>query len=144
MKLSSRVDYALSCVLRVADRYGDRGPVSAQDIAKKESLEIDYVEQLLITMKRAGILKSVRGRDGGYMLAVPPGKISADNVMEAIEEELLELVCFRKKGRRNQCLHLRDCRVRKLWIQLGKEMKRFLKTQTIEGLLRSRKGQKNW
>ena len=57
--------------------YGTPKPVSVKEIAKKEKLEPDYVEQLLVTMKRAGILKSLRGKTGGYILAKPPDRIYA-------------------------------------------------------------------
>ena len=69
MKISSRVDYALSCVLHIVEQYGKNTPVSVKYISQQESLDIDYVEQLLITLKKAGILKSVRGIKGGILLA---------------------------------------------------------------------------
>ena len=143
MKVSSRADYALSCVLRIADKYGDNRPVTVGEVAKKEKLESDYVEHLFIAMRRSGILNSIRGKTGGYVLASPPGKISAKEVIEAIDGSILKLVCFRKKGRRNKCIHYQDCGVRDFWKGLGGKMESFLSGQTLDRLLRMRKKKKS-
>ena len=144
MKVSSRVDYALSCILRVADRYGDRRPVAVKEVAEKENLEPDYAEQLLIIMKRAGLLKSVRGKSGGYLLAKPPDKIVAKAVVLAINKDVLKLVCFRKKGRQGKCAHYNDCKVRVLWEGLRDSMASFLDTYNLEELLNLRRKEKKW
>jgi Rrf2 family transcriptional regulator, iron-sulfur cluster assembly transcription factor len=139
MKVSSRVDYALSCAIRVAERYGSNEPVNVRQIAGKEKLAMDYVEQLLVTMKRAGILKSVRGKGGGYVLAVSPDKISAKDIVEAVDKNILEPVCFRKKGRQNKCCHSYDCKIRGFWVGLKDKMEDFMDDYTLEKLLILRK-----
>jgi len=144
MKVSSRVDYALSSVLRVADQYGKSRPVPVKEVAKKEKLESDYVEQLFIAMKKDGILKSVRGKTGGYVLARSPDRISAREVVEAIDKGILELVCFRKKGRRKKCVHFYDCEIRNFWEELKKKMESFLGGYSLSKLLRLRKKGKKW
>ena len=90
-------------------------------------------------MKRAGILKSARGRIGGYSLAASPHKITARDVVLAIEGEILGLVCFRQKGRRNRCIHLSDCQIRDFWNGLRDNMEGFLKDHSLERLLQLRK-----
>lgn len=144
MKVSSRVDYALSCILRIADKYGKYRPVVVKEVAEKEKLEPDYVEQLCVTMKRAGILKSVRGRTGGYVLTASPDKISVKDVIGAIDVNILESICFRKKGRRKKCVHLEDCKIRFLWKKLKENMESFLKRYTLDKLLKLRRKEKNW
>ena len=144
MKISSRCDYALSCILRIADKHSERRPVTVSEIAERENVETDYVEQLCVTMKKAGILKSMRGKAGGYLLAKSPAMISAKDVMTAIDKNILEPVCFRKKGRRKRCVHLDNCRIRLLWEELRTNMESFLKRRTIDELLRLRRKEKNW
>ena len=144
MKISSRLDYALSCVLRIADKYDEKKPISVSEVAKKEKLETDYVEQLLIAMKKQGILKSVRGAGGGYILALPPNKTTVDMIVKAIDREILEFVCFRKRGRRKKCIHIDDCRIRSLWSDFKGCMESFLKKRSLEELLRLREKEKNW
>lgn len=144
MKISSRCDYALSCILRITDRYSKHGPVTVSQIAEEEKLKPDYVEQLCVAMKKTGILKSVRGKAGGYVLAISPNRISAKEVMTAIDKNILEPVCFRKKGRKKRCIHFEDCGIRFLWKGLRESMEAFLKRYTLERLLKSRKKEKNW
>jgi Rrf2 family protein len=144
MKVSSRVDYALSCIIRVADRYNQREPVTVKDVAEKEKLQPDYVERLFVTMKEAGILKSVRGKTGGYVLATSPDKITAKDVMVAIERNTLELICFRTKGRRKKCIHFDDCKIRTFWEELKRHTESFLNTYTLARLIKLRHKEKNW
>lgn len=144
MRISSRVDYALSCILRVADRHNKKRPVSVKYVAEKERLATDYVEQLLIKMRRFGILKSLRGKEGGYILARSPSKITAKDVVRSIENEVLELVCFREKGRKNKCIHLDDCKIRNVWINLRESMEAFLEKHTLDELLKLRRKEENW
>ncbi|MFC1623965.1 RrF2 family transcriptional regulator [Candidatus Omnitrophota bacterium] len=143
MKISSRLDYALSCILRVASKYSANKLTSISEICKKEKLEFDYVEGLLISMKKRGLLKSVRGRSGGYTLSMPPDKISVKDIVEAIEKDTLKLVCFRK-GRKRKCVHLDDCRIKAFWMQFKNNIESFLENHTLKELLCLRKKEKNW
>jgi len=144
MKISSRVDYALSCVLRIADKFGSGKPVSVSYISDREEIETDYVEQLLIRMKRAGILKSIRGPLGGYLLSRSPSEITAKDVILAIEKDILEPVCSRRKARRKRCLYLNDCKLKLLWEGLGEAMSSYLGKSTLKKLLKLRRESKIW
>ena len=143
MKIASRVDYALSCLLRIADRRG-KSPVTASEIAAKEKLKEDYVEQLLILLRRKGIIKSTRGPGGGYLLAKPPSRITMKDVIEAIEKDVLEIICFRKKGRRHKCAHMEDCRIRGLWLKVKKDIELVFDKFDLEKMLSRRRKEKNW
>lgn len=142
MKISSRVDYALSCLLVIAAQDESERPTSVKYIAEQEKIEVDYVEQLLIVMKRAGILKSLRGVKGGYLLARPAGEITAFDIVRSFEGEVLELVCFRAKGRRSTCIHLADCEVRSFWTGLRGHIQEYLEQTTVTDLLALRQKEK--
>jgi len=144
LKLSSRVDYALSCILRLLDIYDGRNPVTITEVAEKEKIGPDYVEQLFVKMRKKGILKSARGKKGGYIAAVRPSEISVKDIVLSIDKEVLELVCFRKKGRRKKCVHMKDCRIRPLWKGLRRDMEKFLDGWTLDRLLELRRKEKNW
>lgn len=144
MKISSRLDYAMSFILRVADKYEAKTPISAECVAQKEKVNSDYVEQLLGIMKRRGLLKSVRGPGGGYLLADSPDKISAKNVVESIENTILEPVCFRKKGRRRRCAHLDECKLVGFWLGLGEAMGLYLKEHSLKKLVTLRRKESVW
>jgi len=139
MKVSSRVDYAFSCIIIIAEKYRQKEPISVKYIAKRERLAADYVEQLLITMKRAGILKSVRGMRGGNLLAKAPRNISTFDIVRAFEGDILELVCLRTKGRQRKCIHLNRCQIKKFWLGLRKAMETYLHHKTLDQLLLLRK-----
>jgi Rrf2 family protein len=144
MKISSRLDYAVSCAVHVADAYYKKIPATVSYIAEREGIEPDYAEQLLIKMKRAGILKSIRGPAGGYVLKSDPSNIKAADIVKAIENNILEPVCFRKRGRRRKCRHLNDCKIKILWQDLADVMEERLESYSLAKLLSLRKKEKNW
>ena len=144
MKISSRLDYALSCAVVLAHMYKDKEPVPVALIAQRENLAYDYVEQLLRALKRNNIVKSTRGVKGGYILTRPPAKILAKDIVIAIERNVLKLVCDRKKGRRKNCIHFDDCRVRDFWVGLRDKMDKYFSSYTLKDLLELRKKEKRF
>jgi len=103
MRITTQGVYGLVCVLRIA-REKDRQPVSIQIISKEEQLPIDYIEQLLLKLRRANIVKSTRGRTGGYTLSGPASKITIKDIIEAVEGNIFETICFGPKNRENKCV----------------------------------------
>jgi Rrf2 family protein len=142
MKISSRLDYALSCAIVLADMYEKNRFTPIALIAEKEQIKYDYVEQLLRSLKKAKLVKSARGIKGGYILSIPPSMITAKDIMMAIEKNSLQLVCERQKARRKNCIHLDDCSVKGIWLGLREEIEAYLKNYTLKGLLVLRKKEK--
>jgi Rrf2 family protein len=142
VKISSRLDYALSCAIVLADMYEKDKPTPVAFIAQKEHIEYDYVEQLLSALKRAGLVKSSRGVKGGYILSKPPSEITANDIVIAMEKKALKLICDRKKARRKECVHFSDCKVRSIWLGLRKNIENYLKDYTLKALLVLRKKEK--
>ena len=142
MKISSRLDYALSCAVILADMYEENRPTPVALIAQRECIEYDYVEQILRVLKRANIVKSTRGVNGGYALSKPPGEITAKDIVIAMEKCSLQLVCERKRARRKNCVHFNDCRVKVLWLGLRDNIENYLNNYTLKGLLVLRKKEK--
>jgi len=144
MKISSRLDYALSCAIVLASMYKEKQPIPVAFIARREKLAYDYVEQLLRALKKNGIVKSVRGARGGYVLSSPPEKIMARDIVIAIEKRVLKLVCDRKKARRKDCIHFNDCKVRDFWIGLRDNMDKYFSSYTLKDLLKMREQEKGF
>jgi Rrf2 family protein len=142
MKISSRLDYAISCAIVLADMYEKNMPTPVAFIAKKERIEYDYVEQLLRALKKAQLVKSTRGVKGGYVLSKAPSQITAKDIILAIEKNSLQLVCERKKARRNTCVHFSDCKVRSVWLRLRETIENYLEGYTLKGLLMLRRKEK--
>jgi Rrf2 family protein len=144
MKISSRLDYTVSCAIVLADMYEKNKPTPVALIAKRERMEYDYVEQLLSLLKKAGLVKSTRGVKGGYVLSRPPSEITVKDIVVAVEKQVVQLVCERKRARRKLCIHLDDCKVRSLWLGLREDIESYLKNYTLKGLLALRKREKTY
>ena len=86
VKFSTRTLYGLKAVLVLASRFGE-GSVSVSQIAKKENISTSYLEQILNSLKRKGLVNSVRGPQGGYVLAQKPQDISLDKLLEILTQK---------------------------------------------------------
>ena len=84
MRFSIRVQYGLQALLELALKYGS-GPIQIGDIAKSQKIPIRYLEQLLLVLKRSGLVSSTRGKEGGYTLVKHPSDISALEIIESVE-----------------------------------------------------------
>jgi Rrf2 family transcriptional regulator, cysteine metabolism repressor len=88
MRISSKGDYGLRALFDLAQRYGE-GPVQSDEIATRQGIPVNYLNQLLITMRRAGLIESLRGPQGGHMLARRPDAITLLDALTALEGPLL-------------------------------------------------------
>lgn len=87
MRLSTRSEYACLALIDLATQYGE-GLVKIAEIAKRKEIPQKYLEQILLTLKRAGFLISKRGAKGGYQLSKPPGKISIAEIVRLMDGPL--------------------------------------------------------
>src|SRR5436309_15128593 len=92
MRVTTWSEYGLLVSLNLAKRAG-QGPVAARELAEQERLPHDYVEQILLRLRRAGLVESVRGAKGGYHLARDPQSITVKDVIEASEHVTFEVNC---------------------------------------------------
>jgi Rrf2 family protein len=90
LKLSVKSDYAARAVLGLARRYTTAATVRAEDLAAGQGIPVNYLVQILIELKSAQIVRSQRGKDGGYMLARPPAEITMGHVLRAIHGQLFD------------------------------------------------------
>src|SRR3989344_7674663 len=84
MKFSTRILYGLKAVIVLAGRYGE-GSLSVSQIAKREGVSVAYLEQILNALKKKGLVKSVRGPQGGYVLAKKPSELTLKQLFDALE-----------------------------------------------------------
>ena len=92
MKLSTRGRYGLKAMFQLAIHYGE-GPIPLKSIADEQNLSENYLEQLVSVLRREGLLNSVRGAQGGYMLAKSPIDITVGNILRALEGNLAPVDC---------------------------------------------------
>lgn len=103
MKLSTKGRYGLMAMFQLAMEFG-QGPVSLKSIAEKQELSENYLEQLFSNLRRDGLINSVRGAQGGYMLSRDPKEITVGQVLRSLEGHLapadclLEDSCYKEDG----------------------------------------------
>jgi Rrf2 family transcriptional regulator, cysteine metabolism repressor len=90
VKLSVKSDYAARAVLGLARRYDRKKACRVEDLAVEQGIPANYLVQILIELKASGIVTSVRGKEGGYLLARPPGEITMGDVLRAIHGQVFD------------------------------------------------------
>ena len=90
MKLSIKSDYAARAVLCLSRHYADQTPLRLEDLATEEGIPSKYLIQILIELKSKQIVKSQRGKEGGYLLARPPGKITLGDVLRCVHGSVFD------------------------------------------------------
>ena len=113
MKLSTRGRYGTRMMLDLAQHQGE-GPVQIGDIAKRQDISVKYLEQLIIPLKKANYIKSIRGPRGGHMLAIPPEKITVGEIVKILEGGIDLSDCI---GNPERCHRAEHCVTRDIWAE---------------------------
>ncbi len=134
MLLSTKGRYAVMAIVELA-RQGDARPLSLSDIAARLELSLAYLEQLFMKLRRKGLVRSVRGPGGGYVLGRDAGTISIAEVMAAVDEPVRMTRCVTID---DGCIASRRCTTHYLWDALGSHIEEFLATATLADVLHGR------
>ena len=113
--------------------YAQQGPVLCKEIAERQEISDQYLSQLLLRLKRAKLVRSVRGPGGGYVLARDAGQISASDVLRAVEETLEPVFCV-DDGSQSSCHRVDGCPTHWLWARLGDAINGVLDSVTLDEL----------
>ncbi|NEQ34248.1 MAG: RrF2 family transcriptional regulator, partial [Leptolyngbya sp. SIO4C5] len=128
MKLTTRGHYSVKALLDLSLQ-GHHQPVSVSVIAKRQRIPAPYLEKLLIALRRAGLVKSVRGSQGGYLLAMPASQISLGQILEAVGETVEPLSRHQLKDDQTE-----DWVTLTLWKRLHQKLKEALYEISLEDL----------
>jgi Rrf2 family protein len=134
VRITTLAEYGVICALHLAKRIGE-GPVTGRDIAERERLPADYVEQILIRLRRAGLVNSTRGAHGGYALAKPPAQISVRDVITASELQTFDLHCVSHPVEEERCSASHQCSIRPVWMLLQQKIDSVLDSVHLSDLL---------
>jgi Rrf2 family protein len=134
MRITTWAEYGVICALHLARRT-DEGPVTGRDIAARERLPGDYVEQILLRLRRAGIVQSTRGAKGGYALARSAESITVREIIAAAELVTFDLHCDTHPLDAERCSHSCDCSIRPVWMMLQKRIDEVLDGVRLADLL---------
>ena len=119
MKLSTKGRYGLRAFIDLAV-WGKEEPVSLTSIAARQEISLNYLEQLMAKLKKAGLVKSVRGCGGGYRLARPEDEISVDDVLRALEGDLTPVDCAAiDSGKEVHCAGSDTCVSKIVWKRIN-------------------------
>ncbi len=131
MKLSTRSRYGTRIILELARNYG-QDPVQVSQIAKAQNIPAKYLEQLVRTLKQAGLIESVRGAKGGHLLKRRPETITVGQLVRLFEGQTDLVACVSSP---DKCDMAGDCRVRSVWIEATEAMYAKLDKVTIADLI---------
>lgn len=134
MRITTWAEYGLICALHLAKRAGE-GPITGREIAAGERLPADYVEQILLRLRRAGLVNSTRGARGGYSLAKSPEEISVREVIAASELGTFDLHCVTHPVGEERCAESQSCSIRPVWVMLQQKIDNVLDSVHLGDLL---------
>ncbi len=139
MRITTWAEYGVICALHLARRTED-GPVTGRDIAARERLPGDYVEQILLRLRRAGIVQSTRGAKGGYALARAADDITVREIITAAELVTFDLHCETHPLDSERCAQSCDCSIRPVWMMLQRRIDEVLDSVRLADLLDAEAG----
>lgn len=120
-----RSDYALRAMIELASAHGHRS-LQTGEIAARRAIPESYLEQLLTTLRKAGLVASSRGPQGGHALAVPPSKVTAGDVVRALEGPVIVMDCLDNPDS--------PCALKELWLEVRGAVEGVLDRVTVEDL----------
>lgn len=131
MRLTTKGRYGMRLVLDIA-QHGSERPVSMSEVSLRQDISLKYLERLVGELQRAGIVKSLRGRVGGHVLALPPQRITVGDVVRALEGESPDLPCG---NNRLACPRSVHCLTRAIWVAADQAMFEKLDSVTVQDIL---------
>ncbi|NNN19628.1 MAG: Rrf2 family transcriptional regulator [Acidimicrobiaceae bacterium] len=139
MKVSTRGDYASRALLSLALHPDDPGPTSVKDVADRTGLPQPYLEQILLALKGAGLVRSKRGVGGGYVLARKPTEITLAQIVSAVDGPIVA-GDFGLPHENGACEHEGQCVLLAVWGSVGEHMRKHLNSFTLEDMVKRAQG----
>ena len=132
MRLSTRGRYALRAMIDLA-LHANEGPVLRSDIAERQEVSADYIEQLFVKLRRAGFIESVRGPGGGYILAQGADQIKVGDIIRTVEGPIALVHCVAPQ-QEAACHRADNCVTHLLWKRLSDRVAEVLDSVTLKDL----------
>lgn len=120
MKVSQRTEYGLRAMVAIANLAGDRRPVPLSTVAESEDIPEQFLDQIVLRLRKAGIVKSVRGVNGGYLLTRPAEQISVGEIVRVLEGSLSPMGCITEEQSAPSafCDRAPACHTRNVWLRV--------------------------
>jgi len=143
VKVSTRGDYASRALLSLALHADEEGPTSVRDIAERTGLPQPYLEQILLALKGAGLVRSKRGVGGGYVLARDPREIPLSAIVSAVDGPIVA-GDFGEPHTNGACDHEGQCVLLAVWADVGEHMRKYLDALTLADIVTMARGEARW
>ncbi len=143
VKVSTRGDYACRALLSLTLHDGTTTPTSVRDIAERTGLPQPYLEQILLALKGAGIVRSKRGVGGGYVLAAEPQDVTLAQIVSAVDGPIA-VGDFGEPHQNGACDHEGQCVLLAVWADAGERMRRILAAVTLADVSSMAQGAMTW
>jgi Rrf2 family protein len=131
LKLSTKGQYGVRAMFEIARGYPE-SPVTIKEIAERQDVSVAYLEQILNKLRRAGLIRSVKGPGGGYLLTKDPGSVNIASILKELEGPVAITSCLDPE---EGCARVEGCVTHLLWRSLGAKIEAFLETITLRDLL---------
>lgn len=137
MKISTRGRYGIKAMVDLAINSNDKKCVSLKSIANRQGIPENYLEQLMSVLKKAGVVTSVRGAQGGYILNKAPQDISVGDLLEILEGSLTLVDCLENQPPKKKCgkANCSECSVRDAWAKISDKLAEAAHSITLEDLI---------
>lgn len=131
MKVSTKGRYGIRALAHLARSYSDSQnlPVSIKEICKSEKFSNRYLENIFVKIRKAGLVKSLKGERGGFMLAKNPAEISVYDILRAVETEVAPSRCSIDV---TACTRAKYCGIRGIWMGLNEKIRDYLMQTNLE------------
>ena len=141
MKLTSKGRYAVMALADLA-KFNSINPVSLRDISLRQSISLVFLEQIFSKLKKNGIVKSIRGTNGGYILNKQPIEIKLADILNAVDEEVTTVQC-KKESKKGCNSKTSKCITHNLWDELEVHINHFFESKNLKDLISSTSESRN-
>ncbi len=132
MKVSTKGRYALRFMIDLAEHQGE-GAVTLKEVSARQDVSVKYLEQIVTQLNRAGLIRSVRGNQGGYLLTKPVRQYTAGEILECVEGTLYPVACMEQSP--NVCGRAQICKTIRFWNGLYEAIQEYVNKYTLEDLI---------
>ena len=130
MQLTTKGRYAVTAMLDLASNDSSR-PVTLDMISQRQNISLSYLEQLFAKLRKASLVKSIRGPGGGYLLNVDPVDVTLTEIIEAVDENIDLRRCHGSKN----CLRGKQCLSHHLWCEVSDQIRGFLSSRNLQQVM---------
>ena len=141
MKISTKGRYAVRLMLDLAEHYNE-GYIPIKKIAERQNISDKYLEQIISSLSRSGLVKSVRGAGGGYQLAQPPEMCTVGKILRTTEGSLAPVACL--EGEENTCERATNCPTLPVWQKIYDAVNEVVDNTTLADLLHNKNNTDNY